>query len=127
MYHPSDGNRTLWEEVSQKKLRPTSPLPFVGVHKVHQVQILKGICISNTPFGPGIYIDKKRVGSNPRPPLLDEPMAVEDLLGRGKLPRTIAERIERHGVGIGRTGRRHSCCEEGEMIGWERRVVIGEG
>jgi hypothetical protein len=71
--------------------------------------------------------DKGRVGSNPRPPLLDEPMAVEDLLGRGKLPRTIVERIERHGVGIGRTGRRHSCCEEGEMIGWERRVVIGEG
>jgi hypothetical protein len=53
-----------------------------------------------------IDVHKGGIQGGPRTPLLDELLEVELLLGSGELPRTVVNRIERDGVGVGSA--RHS-------------------
>ena len=74
--------------------------PFVSFHKVVKLEIFKRIALSDTPFGPLVNVDKGRVGVYPRAPLLGESLKVEASPPKGKLPRTIADRLERDDVGV---------------------------
>jgi hypothetical protein len=70
------------------------------------LEVLERITISNTTFGPLIDIHKRWIGGHPRIPLLHELLEVELLLSGGELPRTVMNRLEGNGIGIGST--RHS-------------------
>jgi hypothetical protein len=80
-----------------------SAIPFVGIHKVHQLEILECVGIGHTTFGPLVDIHKGWVRGGSRTPLLDEPLKVELLLGHGELSRTVANGLEGDGIGVDST------------------------
>ena len=65
-----------------------------------ELEILERVALSDTAFGSLINIDKRQVGGGPRTPLLDEPLKVETSAAIGKLPRTIADGLERDDIGV---------------------------
>jgi hypothetical protein len=93
-------------------------LPFFGLDKVCQEQVLKRVAINDTLLGPLVNIHKGGIQGNSQPPLLDKSLMVERLLGGGKLPWTITNRIEWDGVGVGNT--RHDSMERGGVDDWLR-------
>ena len=74
--------------------------PFVGLHKIMELEVLERVALSNTPFGPLINIDKGWVGIDPRTPLLGESLKVESSSPISELPRTVSNRLEGNDVGV---------------------------
>jgi hypothetical protein len=102
---------TLSGEVSKaQRASLYSAIPFVGLYKVIQIKVIKGISLHEGLFRPLVDVNKGWVGRCPRPPLLDESLMIERLLGGGELPWTIMDRIEQNGVGAGKA--RHGSVEE---------------
>ena len=65
-----------------------------------ELEILERIALSDTPFGPLINVDKRRVGIGPGTPLLNESLKVEAGPPISELPRTISDRLERDHIGV---------------------------
>jgi hypothetical protein len=65
------------------------------------LEVLERIGIRHTTFGLLVDIHKRRIWGGPTTPLLDELLEVELLLGSGELPRTVMNRLEGDGIGVG--------------------------
>ena len=100
--HPSNDIKKPYDKMlveSSKDLTDICP-PFVGLHKIMELEVFKRIALSDTPFGPLINVDKRWVGIDPRTPLLGESLEVEASSPISELPRTIADRLEGNDVGV---------------------------
>ena len=65
-----------------------------------ELEIFERFALSNTTFGPLVYIDKGRVGGSPRTPLLDKSLEVEASLSIGKLPGAITDRLKGNDISV---------------------------
>jgi hypothetical protein len=84
---------------SSKDLTDIRP-PFVGLHKVMELEILERVTLNRATFGPLIYVDKRRVGGGPQAPLLLESLNVEAGPTESELARTVTDRLEGDDVGV---------------------------
>ena len=89
-----------------------------------ELEIFERIALSDTPFGPLVDVDERRVWVYPRTPLLGKSLKVEAGSSISELPGTISNRLEGNDVGV--IDLRHCDWRRGRKSWWIG-VGVGKG
>jgi hypothetical protein len=116
--HPSDDDEKPYDEMlveSSNDLTDIRP-PFVGLHKVMELEVLERITLNRATFGPLIHATKDGYGADLEPLFFSNRWTLNLSPTKGKLARTVADRLEGDDVGVvdSRHGWSMSRCEEGK-------------